>query len=128
MPEPIAIVGIGCWLPGGIDSPERFWKLLSEGREAISEVPEDRWDLNRHFNPDPAHPLSQHVRKGGFVEGIDQFDAAFFGITPREAVCMDPQQRLLLEVAWRALEDAGQPLELVRGTAMGVFIGISSSD
>ena len=128
MLEPIAIVGIGCRLPGGIDSPERFWEFLRDGREAIGEVPIDRWDLDLHYNPDPAHPLTQHVRQGGFVEDIDRFDAAFFGITPREAVCMDPQQRLLLEVAWRALEDAGQPLELMRGTDVGVFIGISSAD
>ncbi|MCP9804995.1 thioester reductase domain-containing protein [Cyanobium sp. T1B-Tous] len=128
MPEPIAIVGIGCRLPGGIDDPERFWEFLRDGRDAIREVPPDRWDLGLHYNADPAHPLTQHVRQGGFVEGIDQFDAAFFGITPREAVCMDPQQRLLLEVAWRALEDGGQPLEQVRGKAVGVFMGISSAD
>ena len=128
MPEPIAIVGMGCRLPGGINSPESFWRFLREGREAITEVPPDRWNLDLHYNPDPGHPLTQHVRHGGFVEGIDQFDAAFFGITPREAVCMDPQQRLLLEVAWRALEDAGQTLEHGRGTAVGVFMGISSAD
>jgi myxalamid-type polyketide synthase MxaB len=128
MLEPIAIVGIGCRLPGGIDGPERFWEFLRDGRDAIREVPPDRWDLGLHYNADPAHPLTQHVRQGGFVDGIDQFDAAFFGITPREAVCMDPQQRLLLEVAWRALEDGGQPLEQVRGRAVGVFMGISSAD
>ncbi|MCF8142167.1 MAG: thioester reductase domain-containing protein [Cyanobium usitatum Tobar12.5m-G36] len=128
MPEPIAIVGMGCRLPGGIASPEQFWELLRDGREAITEVPPERWDLDLHYDPDPAHPLTQHVRQGGFIDDIDRFDAAFFGITPREAVCMDPQQRLLLEVAWRALEDGGQPLELVRGTAVGVFMGISSAD
>ena len=127
-PEPIAIVGIGCRLPGGIQSPEDFWALLREGREAISEVPSDRWSLERHFNPDPQHPLTQHVRRGGFIDGIDQFDAAFFGISPREALCMDPQQRLLLEVAWRALEDGGVPAETLRGRSVGVFIGISSAD
>ena len=126
--EPIAIVGMGCRLPGGIASPEGFWEFLRDGREAITEVPPERWDLDLHHNPDPAHPLTQHVRQGGFVDAIDRFDAAFFGITPREAVCMDPQQRLLLEVAWRALEDAGHPLERVRGTAVGVFMGISSAD
>ena len=94
----------------------------------ISEVPADRWDLVHHFDPDPSVPLHQHVRRGGFIDGIDQFDAAFFGISPREAVCMDPQQRLLLEVAWQAIETAGIPLEAVRGTATGVFMGISSSD
>ena len=127
-PEPIAIVGIGCRLPGGVESPTEFWHLLTEGRDAITEVPPDRWDLALHFDPDPQRPLHQHVRHGGFIEGIDQFDAAFFGISPREAICMDPQQRLLLEVAWRALEDGGQPLESVRGQAVGVFIGISAAD
>ena len=128
MPEPIAIVGIGCRLPGGVDSPASFWELLREGREVISEIPADRWDLGLHYDPDPSHPLTQHVQRGGFVDGIDQFDAAFFGISPREAVCMDPQQRLLLEVAWRALEDGGQPLESLQRRAIGVFMGISSAD
>ncbi|PZV05952.1 MAG: beta-ketoacyl synthase [Cyanobium sp.] len=127
-PEPIAIVGIGCRLPGEVDSPADFWQLLIQGRDVIREVPSDRWDLARHFDPDPQRPLHQHVRHGGFIEAIDQFDAAFFGISPREAICMDPQQRLLLEVAWRALEDGGQPVEAVRGQAVGVFIGISSAD
>lgn len=127
-PEPIAIVGIGCRLPGGANSAAEFWELLRQGRDAISEVPPERWDLGLHFDPDPQAPLHQHVRHGGFIDGIDQFDPAFFGISPREAVCMDPQQRLLLEVAWQALEDAGLPLERVRGTATGVFMGISSAD
>ncbi len=128
VPEPIAIVGIGCRLPGGANSAEAFWQLLREGRDAISEVPTERWDLARHFHDDPQTPLHQHVRHGGFIEGIDQFDPAFFGISPREAVCMDPQQRLLMEVAWQAIEDAGQPLEVIRGQQVGVFMGISSSD
>lgn len=119
---------MGCRLPGGIGSPQAFWELLRDGRDVITEVPASRWDLEQHFDPNPLKPLSQHVRRGGFVEGIDQFDAAFFGISPREAVCMDPQQRLLLEVAWRALEHGGQPLERLRGQPVGVFIGISSLD
>lgn len=126
--EPIAIIGIGCRLPGGANSAQAFWELLRNGEEAISEVPTERWDLTQHFDPDPSTPLHQHVRRGGFIDGIDRFDAAFFGISPREAVCMDPQQRLLLEVAWQAIESAGIPLEAVRGTATGVFMGISSSD
>jgi acyl transferase domain-containing protein len=121
-------VGIGCRLPGGVDSPADFWQLLIQGKDAITEVPPERWDLALHFDPDPQRPLHQHVRHGGFIEGIDQFDAAFFGISPREAVCMDPQQRLLLEVAWRALEDGGQTLEAIRGQPVGVFVGISTSD
>ncbi len=119
---------MGCRLPGGIGSPEEFWEFLRQGREAITEVPASRWDLSQHFDPDPLKPLSQHVRRGGFVADIDQFDAAFFGISPREALCMDPQQRLLLEVAWRALEQGGQPAERLRGQPVGVFIGISSLD
>lgn len=127
-PEPIAIVGIGCRLPGGANSAEQFWQLLCQGRDAITEVPPERWDLARHFDADPQRPLHQHVRHGGFVDGIEQFDPGFFGISPREAVCMDPQQRLLMEVAWQAIEDAGQPLEAIRGEPVGVFMGISSSD
>ena len=121
-------MGIGCRLPGGVESPEALWQLLIQGRDAITEVPPERWDLSLHFDPDPQRPLHQHVRHGGFIEGIDRFDAAFFGISPREAICMDPQQRLLLEVAWRALEDGGLPLEAVRGQAVGVFVGISAAD
>ncbi len=121
-------MGIGCRLPGGINTPEAFWDLLCDGRDGITDVPVSRWDLGQHFDPDPLKPLSQHVRRGGFIEGIDHFDAAFFGISPREALCMDPQQRLLLEVAWRALEHGGQPLESLRSQPVGVFIGISSLD
>jgi acyl transferase domain-containing protein len=127
-PEPIAIVGIGCRLPGGSNSAKAFWELLRDGRDAITEIPPERWDLGQHFDADPQTPLHQHVRHGGFIDGIDQFDPAFFGISPREAVCMDPQQRLLMEVAWQAMEDAGIPLEQIRGSATGVFMGISSSD
>ncbi len=127
-PEPIAIVGIGCRLPGGVSGPEDLWALLREGREAIGEIPADRWDLNHHFNPDPQVPLRQHLRRGGFVDGIDQFDPSFFGTSPREAVCMDPQQRLLMEVSWQCLEDAGQPAEDLRGKPVAVVMGISSAD
>jgi acyl transferase domain-containing protein len=126
--EPIAIVGIGCRFPGGVTGPRSFWELLRDGREAITEIPQDRWDLSRHFDPDPQAPLRQHVRRAGFIEGIDQFDPSFFGISPREAVCMDPQQRLLMEVSWHCLEDAGQPPEAIRGKPVAVIMGISSSD
>ncbi len=128
MRDPIAIVGIGCRLPGGIDTPEKFWEILAEGRDVITEVPSRRWNLDLHFNSDPQNPLTQHVRRGGFLEDIDYFDPGFFGITPREAVCLDPQQRLLLEVAWRSIENAGQPVDVIRGRQIGVFIGISSAD
>ncbi len=126
--EPIAIVGIGCRFPGGANSPERFWKLLEGGVDAITEVPADRWNLRSFYDPRPAMPGKTQARWGGFVEGIDHFDPLFFGISPREAARMDPQQRVLLEVAWEALEDGGQPLERIAGKNAAVFVGISSWD
>ena len=126
--EPIAIIGIGCRLPGGVDGPEAFWRLLREGRDAIREVPPDRWNLERFFDTDPTRPAVIAARHGGFVEGIDQFDAEFFGMSPREAARVDPQHRLLAEAAWEALEDGGQPVERVKGSRTGVFVGISCHD
>jgi phthiocerol/phenolphthiocerol synthesis type-I polyketide synthase C len=125
--EPIAIIGIGCRLPGARD-PKSFWQLLRDGVDAISEVPPERWDLRDFYDPNPATPGKMSTRWGGFLQQIDQFDARFFGISPREAVRMDPQQRLLLEVAWEALEDAGLPVERLAGSRTGVFVGISSND
>ena len=125
--DPIAVVGLSCRFPGG-DNPEAFWRLLEQGREAIGEIPRDRWDIDAYYDPDPAAPGKMYVRRGGFLEGIDRFDAAFFGIVPREAVSLDPQQRLLLEVAWEALEHAGLAAERLAGSRTGVFIGICVSD
>ena len=122
--EPIAVLGMGCRLPGGVESPEEFWQLLVEGDDAIEEIPPARWDLDKHFDPDPRRPLRQSVRRAGLVKGLD----AFFGISRREALSMDPQQRLLLEVTWRAFEAGGQSLERLKGRSVGVFMGISSSD
>jgi acyl transferase domain-containing protein/acyl carrier protein len=122
-PEPIAVVGIGCRLPGGVDSPDTFWDLLSRGGDALVDVPPDRWNVEKFYDPDLSSGTSR-VRRGGFLTGpIDGFDASFFEISPREADHIDPQQRLLLEVAWEALEDSGTPLERLAGTATGVFIG-----
>ncbi|MBI4576845.1 MAG: amino acid adenylation domain-containing protein [Planctomycetes bacterium] len=125
--EPIAVVGMACRFPGA-DHPEAFWRLLREGVDAVSEVPADRWDIEAWYDPRPATPGKMSTRWGGFVGGIDRFDAAFFGIAPREAAAMDPQQRLLLEVGWEALEDAGLALERAGQGRAGVYIGISSSD
>ncbi|WP_317618986.1 polyketide synthase [Laspinema olomoucense] len=126
--EPIAIIGIGCRFPGGANSPEAFWKLLRDGVDAITEVPEDRWNLDNFYDPEGAKPGKIRTRWGGFVDKIDEFDAEFFGISPREASSMDPQQRLLLEVAWEALEDGGQVPENLASSKTGVFIGIYSSN
>ncbi|WP_113696134.1 type I polyketide synthase [Amycolatopsis albispora] len=121
--EPIAVVGIGVRLPGGIESPGDFWRLLEGGREAIGSVPDGRWESFA----DPA-VLANIPQRGGFLSDATGFDAAFFGITPREAEAMDPQQRVLLEVAWSALEHAGIPPSSLGGTRTGVFTGVSASE
>ena len=126
--EPLAIVGMACRFPGGATDPERLWALVRAGGDAIREVPADRWDVERYYDPDPDTPGKMYTRAGGFLESVDRFDAAFFGISPREVQGMDPQQRLLLEVAWEALEDAGLAPTRLAGTATGVFVGISSGD
>ena len=127
--EPIAIVGLGCRLPGAA-SPEAFWQLLVEGRDAISSVPADRWDADAvdQWIASTSPGASGTVRWGGWLSDIDQFDPGFFGISPREAACIDPQHRLLLEVAWEALEDGGGPADSLRGSRTGVFVGISTHD
>ena len=109
----MAIVGIGCRFPGGVSDAESFWRLLSEGKDAITEIPRDRIDLDHYFDAAPATPGRMMTRWGGYLDRIDEFDADFFGISPREAERMDPQQRLLLETAWEALEDAGQDLKRI---------------
>ncbi len=115
--EPVAVIGLGCRFPGGATDPDSFWDLLLNQRDAISEVPPERWTMD-----------AEGSRWGGFMADIDRFDAQFFGIAPREALMMDPQQRLLLEVAWDALENAGYASETLAGTMTGVFVGISNGD
>ncbi|HEV2147502.1 MAG TPA: beta-ketoacyl synthase N-terminal-like domain-containing protein, partial [Longimicrobiaceae bacterium] len=126
--EPVAVVGMGCRFPGGADSPEAFWELLREGRDAITEVPPERWDAAALYDPDLSLPYSVNTRWGGFVEGIDGFDPEFFGVPRREAAAMDPQQRLVLEVAWEALERAGIAPDGLAGSLTGVFVGICGWD
>jgi acyl transferase domain-containing protein/acyl carrier protein len=127
-PEPIAVIGMACRFPGGADDPAAFWELLQEGRDAICEVPSDRWDIEAYFDSNPDAPGRISARNGGFLSKIGEFDAAFFGIAPREALTMDPQHRLLLETSWQALEHAGVAAENLVGSPTGVFIGISTSD
>ncbi|MBN9373331.1 MULTISPECIES: type I polyketide synthase [unclassified Hydrogenophaga] len=126
--EPIAIVGIGCRFPGGADTPERFWTLVRDGVDAITEVPPQRWAIDDFYDADPDAPGKMNTRWGGFVGDVDGFDPHFFGVSPREARSMDPQQRLLLEVAWAALEHAGIPADRLEGSRTGVFIGMSAGD
>ncbi len=125
--ERVAIVGLACRFPGGGDA-EAFWSLLSEGRSGIAEVPRDRWDMDRYFDPQPGKPGKSVTRRGGFIEDIDLFDPAFFRISPAEAEFLDPQHRLLLELSWQALEHAGIDPESLQGSRTGVFAGISTQD
>ena len=124
---PIAVIGIGCRFPGARD-PDAFWDMLKGGREGIREVPPGRWPIDEYFDPDPDAPGKISARTGGFLDAIDGFDPAFFGIAPREAVVMDPQQRLLLEVAWEALEHAGVAPAGLMGGRTGVYVGMCNSD
>lgn len=126
--EPIAIIGVGCRLPGGVDSPAAFWQLLCEEKDVITEVPGERWDINAFYAADPGMPGKMCSRRGAFLRDVDKFDPYFFGISPREAIGMDPQQRLFLEVAWEALEDAGQVREQLHNSQTGVFVGIMSKE
>ena len=123
----IAIVGMACRLPGA-SSPEAYWSLLEKGIDAIREIPAERWAVDLHFDAKAGVPGKMNTRWGGFIESVDLFDPAFFGIAPTEAAFMDPQQRLLLEVAWEALERAGVRPRSLAGSRTGVFVGISNSD
>ena len=122
--EPIAVVGIGCRLPGGVVGPESYWKFLTAGEDAIGEIPADRWNADEYYDPDTFAPGRMASKWGGFVDDVAGFDAEFFGISPREAEAMDPQQRVMLEVAFEALEHAGVAPEKLSGIRAAVMMGV----
>ena len=124
--EPIAIVAVACRFPGAPD-PEAFWEVLSGGVDAIREIPEDRFDIDEFYDPDPETPGKIYTRFGGFLDGIDGFDPEFFGISPREAVWIDPQQRLMLETLG-GLERAGYAPAALRGSRTGIFVGVAANE
>jgi myxalamid-type polyketide synthase MxaB len=125
--EPIAVVGMGCRVPGA-PNLDAFWDLLSGGVDAITEVPKERWDIEEYYDPDPEKPGKMYTRWGGFLKDIEGFSPEFFGISPREAASMDPQQRLMLEVSWEALEHAAMPVERLQNSQVGVFVGVGATD
>ena len=125
--EPIAIIGMACRYPGA-ESPEALWQLLCDGTDPITEVPPERWDINKYYHPKPSTPGKIMSRYAGFLENLEKFDAQFFGISPREAPHIDPRQRVMLEVAWEALEDAGIPPNSLAGSKTSVYVSTLRND
>ncbi|EUC43582.1 hypothetical protein COCMIDRAFT_7015 [Bipolaris oryzae ATCC 44560] len=124
--EDIAIVSMACRLPGQIASPEEYWDLLENGADVIIDVPKDRWDADALYDPNPGTPGKSYCRRGGFMSSIDEFDASFFGISPKEARAMDPAQRIVLETCCEGFERAGYTDRQLRGSRTGVFMGVCS--
>ena len=125
---PVAVIGMGCRLPGGIDSPDMLWESLVRGDDLVTEIPADRWDADDYYDPEPGVPGRTVSRWGGFLDDVAGFDAEFFGISEREATSIDPQHRLLLETAWEAIEHAGLDPASLAGSSTAVFTGLTHED
>ncbi|MGC1804747.1 MAG: type I polyketide synthase, partial [Mycobacterium sp.] len=125
---PVAVIGMACRLPGGIDSPEQLWDALLRGDDMVTEIPADRWDADEYYDPERGVPGRSVCRWGSFLDDVGGFDADFFGITAQEATAIDPQHRLLLETSWEAMEHAGINPATNTGTRTGVFVGLMHGD
>ncbi|MEU2256785.1 HAD-IIIC family phosphatase [Nocardia xishanensis] len=125
--DAIAILSMSCRFPGAADSPEALWRLLDGNGDALTEMPPGRWDIDGLYDPDTSAPGKAYTFRGGYVDGIDRFDAAFFGIGPREAAVMDPQQRVMLQLAWEAIERSGRDPRTLHGSETGVYLGVYST-
>src|SRR5271156_2109360 len=124
----VAVIGMGCRLPGGIDSPEKLWQALLRGDDLITEVPADRWDVDEFYDPDPGVPGRTVCKWGAFLDDVGDFDPEFFGINEKEAIAMDPQHRLLLAASWEAMEHAGFTRDKMVDSRTGVFVGLMHDD
>src|SRR5271156_6740202 len=124
----VAVIGMGCRLPGGIDSPEKLWQALLRGDDLITEVPADRWDVDEFYDPEPGVPGRTVCKWGAFLDNVADFDPEFFGISEKEATAMDPQHRLLLETSWEAMEYGGFTREKLADLRTGVFVGLMHAD
>src|SRR3984957_10520808 len=125
---PVAVIGMACRLPGGIDSPDQLWEALLRGDDLVTEIPADRWDADEYYDPEPGVRGRSVSRWGGFLDDIAGFDSEFFGIAEREATAIDPQHRLLLETAWEAVEHAGMAPKSLAGSLTSVFVGLAHDD
>src|SRR3954449_1924704 len=125
---PVAVVGMGCRLPGGINSPEQLWDALLRGDDLVTEIPPERWDADEYYDPEPGVPGRSASKWGAFLDDVAGFDAEFFGIGEREAISLEPQHRLLLESSWEAMEHAGLTPETMRESLTGVFVGLTHFD
>src|SRR5947209_13669772 len=128
MITPVAVIGMACRLPGGIESPEQLWEALLRGDDLVTEVPADRWDLDEYFDAERGVPGRTVSKWGAFLDDVGGFDAAFFGINENKATAMDPQHRVLLETSWEAIEHAGIAPSALAGTSTGVYVGLSHDD